>query len=448
MIEHTPHINPLKPDSGYNRKQKVAFAVLLNPIIRFIMFWGGSRSGKTQLAIWYIRLRCLAYPGSRHLVARYAFATAKRTVWLTTMLPQFREDERAGLCTIKTQAGIVEYHNGSTVILGGLEPNRIDGVLGAEYATVFVTEANENGYDAMEKLFSRLNDTSTHFKTGKTIVPKFICDLNPTVETNWTNVLFILGQDPVTREAKRNFSEFANVHFSPEDNEENLSAGYIDSLKDMSPGNRKRFYEGRFGTYEGLVFPISQDHICEPFNIPSHWPRYRSIDFGYTHPFVCLWWALDPSNERVYVYREYVKTRATVNQHARVILHFTKTDFPGAPIEKKYVTAADHDAEDRATLAEHGIDSKPANKEVLAGIDHVVDLLRNDKEVKTRVKIFRSCTSLINGLGSYRYKDNATKDREVLKEDDDEADAFRYGLMEIFKIRNRPMKSFGGRRVY
>ena len=34
-------------------------------------------------------------------------------------------------------------------------------------------------------------------------------------------------------------------------------------------------------------------HVVDPFDIPTDWSRYLSIDFGYTNPFVAQWWALD-----------------------------------------------------------------------------------------------------------------------------------------------------------
>lgn len=427
-----------------NDKQLKALAALSDHRKKFVMLYGGSRAGKTALAVFFIRARCHVYPGSRHLVARYSFANAKKTVWLQTMIPQFKIDEEMGLCQIKEQAGMVEYFNGSMVILGGLEPSRIDSILGSEYGTIFVTEANEDRFSDIEKLFSRLNDTTVS-AAGKQIIPKFVCDLNPTVDRNWTNVLFNRGLDPITGGPRHNFHEFAAVHFRPEDNQDNLSPGYIESLRNLSPSNRKRFYEGVFGSIEGLVFPFEESvHVVDPFPIPDSWPRGRSIDFGYTHPFVCLWWAYDAANECAYVYREHVQEKWTVNQHAQTIKQWTAVDFPKGSEASYKFTACDHDAEDRATLEEHGIRTVPADKQVKAGIDQVIDLLDHTGK-RPRVKVFADCSKLRDGLLSYRWKDEANpkKDREVLKEDDDEADAFRYGALQWFPI----VKPFQFRRI-
>lgn len=420
----------------WNPKQLVALKLLSDHSKKYYLFYGGSRSGKTFLTVHAIRVRANKYPNSKHLIARYSFANAKKTIWMQTILPEFKQDQANGFCKINLAEGIIKYKNGSTVRLGGLEPSTIDSVLGSEYGTIFVNEANENKYETIETLYSRLNDTAQDYD-GKQIPLKFICDLNPTVDRHWSNLLFRRGLDPVTMKPKQNFSQYCYLHFSPEDNRENLAMGYIEDLKNLSPAKRKRFFEGEYGSYDGLVFRIDDAiHLIDDFKIHPEWKKIRSIDFGYTHPFVCLWIAYDKANDCAYVYKEYSIKNRTVNEHARHL-----KDLSGNEIYD--VTICDHDAEDRATLEEHGINTTPANKEVLSGIDNVIDLLDENRETgkRTRVKIFRSCSSLINCLYSYRWKKSEdsnrnAKDREVVKADDDEADALRYGLMELFPIQS------------
>jgi len=53
----------------------------------------------------------------------------------------------------------------------------------------------------------------------------------------------------------------------------------------------------------GLVFPIPEENIkVQPFDIPKHWPRICAIDFGWDHPFACVWIAWDRDNDTAYVY--------------------------------------------------------------------------------------------------------------------------------------------------
>ncbi len=53
---------------------------------------------------------------------------------------------------------------------------------------------------------------------------------------------------------------------------------------------------------EGGVFPISEDQIvCDPFEIPAHWPQIAGVDFGFGHPFGWARLAWDRQNDTVYV---------------------------------------------------------------------------------------------------------------------------------------------------
>lgn len=419
-----------------NPKQKEASKLLADKSKTYYLFYGGSRSGKTLLACLFIRHRARTYPKSKHLVARFSFANAKKTVWLQTLYPLLREDEKRGLCKINRQEGVAVYWNDSYIILGGLEPSRIDSVLASEYATILITEANENKYENIEILFSRLNSNSVNHK-GEKIIPKIILDINPTTKHHWTYKLFIQGIDPISLQPKPDFDRYVSIHFRPEDNKENLSETYIERLKNLSYAMRKRFYEGEFASYEGLVFSVFNDevHLVDPFEIPSEWDRYVAIDFGYTHPFAMLWGAYDKVNDVLYIYREYKKTRMTVRQH----IEYLK---PILDKEKIKTYISDHYAEDRATLKEFGIITKPADKQKLVSIDKTIDLLSYNEEKKPNIKIFRNCVELVNEIYSYRWKETEmknqnAKDRDVIKENDDLIDCLLYMVMEVFKNKSK-----------
>jgi hypothetical protein len=45
-------------------------------------------------------------------------------------------------------------------------------------------------------------------------------------------------------------------------------------------------------------------HVCKPFRIPDHWPRFRSLDWGFKSPGVVCWWAMD-DDENIFCEKEY-----------------------------------------------------------------------------------------------------------------------------------------------
>ena len=79
---------------------------------------------------------------------------------------------------------------------------------------------------------------------------------------------------------------------------------------------------GRWVAFEGLVYDVfdPREHIIDmrPNEIPPSWRRIISIDFGFNHPFVAQWWAIDPEG-RMYRYREIYKTGRLVEDHAKDI---------------------------------------------------------------------------------------------------------------------------------
>jgi hypothetical protein len=65
-----------------------------------------------------------------------------------------------------------------------------------------------------------------------------------------------------------------------------------------SPELVRAWLEGDFEIHEGSYFPeFSSRHICQPFNIPKHWPRYLGYDWGFRSPFAALWGAVSSGRD-------------------------------------------------------------------------------------------------------------------------------------------------------
>ena len=71
--------------------------------------------------------------------------------------------------------------------------------------------------------------------------------------------------------------------------------GYIARLREIgSPELVKAWLEGDWNVITGAYFPefSSAKHVLEPFPIPDHWLRFRSMDWGSSSPFAVLWHAV------------------------------------------------------------------------------------------------------------------------------------------------------------
>lgn len=77
---------------------------------------------------------------------------------------------------------------------------------------------------------------------------------------------------------------------------------YIAQLMSMSERDRKYLLEGSWENPDGAAFAEldSSRHIIRPFRVPAHWPMYAGHDWGYAHPWVFVYYAVDEDG-RLYV---------------------------------------------------------------------------------------------------------------------------------------------------
>lgn len=98
------------------------------------------------------------------------------------------------------------------------------------------------------------------------------------------------------------------------DNPALANSSYAITLASLPDAERKALLEGDWDAYTGSVFKLERgthvwtwDQFKERTGhdgIPNHWPRFRVMDWGYSHPFAIVWIATDEDG-RGYVYREW-----------------------------------------------------------------------------------------------------------------------------------------------
>jgi hypothetical protein len=160
---------------------------------------------------------------------------------------------------------------------------------------------------------------------------------------------------------------------------------YLARLDALTGPRKLRLRHGRWVQAEGVVYEGWEPaiHVVDRFPIPTSWPRYWSVDFGYTHPFVCLFVAEDPDG-RLYIYREIYRTKRLVEDHAKQMLLVSQAD------PRPRMIVCDHDAEDRATLERHlHLPTLPAWKEVSPGIQAVAARLKVHGDGRPRLFVLR-----------------------------------------------------------
>lgn len=208
-----------------------------------ILAHGGSRSGKTFEFVRAICVRALKAAGSRHLITRFHFRDAKIAVFMDT-LPKVM-----AVCFPELKEGVnfwynktdyfLKFQNGSEIWIGGLDDKeRVDKILGLEYATIYFNESSQISFHAIETALTRL--------AQKTILKnKVYFDCNPPTKSHWLYLYFFKKLNPVTKLPHPYPDLYAELQMNPEGNRANLPDDYIEvELGSLSERKRKRFKEG------------------------------------------------------------------------------------------------------------------------------------------------------------------------------------------------------------
>ncbi len=338
------------------------------------MLSGPYETGKTVAALTKLHLLMCKYPNARGLMTRDTYADLVNTAVVTyekKVLPFPPEDRRSGVSKYGGEKPqFYDYPNDSRLVVAGLDnPGK---TLSAEYDFAYVNQAEKIPLGTWETL-----TRATTGRAGNTPYSQLFGDCNPDVPTHWilhrqslkvfeqlhehNPALYSQDTGAITEQGKRTMA-------------------ILDALTGL------RYKRGRLGLWvsaEGLVYDDFDPsvHVIEPFEIPKEWNRYRVCDFGYTNPFVMQFWAEDHDG-RLYLYREIYMTRRTVKVHSEQIKQLSEG-------ENYRYTVADHDAEDRATLRENGIDTTAAIKDISRGIQAVQERLKVQPDGKPRLFIFK-----------------------------------------------------------
>lgn len=386
------------------------------------MLSGPAGTGKSRADLEKIHLCALKYAGMRALLCRKTLASLTGTGLVT-----FNERVQPQDDGVRFFGGSAQkpaqyvYPNGSALVVGGLD--KASKVMSSEYDMIWVQEVTEASENDWESLDTRLRNNVMPYQ-------QLLGDCNPGPPTHWLKLRSDAGKTTMLESRHED-----NPSITPE---------YLAALDNLTGVRYLRLRLGIWAAAEGLVYEDfdTELHLLDRRPIPLDWPRYWSVDFGFTNPFVWQCWAVDPDG-RVYLYREIYKTQTLVEDHARHILTLTKEE------PKPRAIICDHDAEDRATLERHlRLSTVAAEKAVSPGIQAVQQRLRKAGDGKARLFLLRDslaerdealaarthplCTD--QEFGSYAWAkavDGRPLKEQPVKEYDHGMDALRYFVSHL-----------------
>jgi phage terminase large subunit-like protein len=235
---------------------------------RHVLAFGGSRSGKTFGFVRCIAVRALSAPRSRHLIARLHNIDARQAVMMDTW-PTVMKLCFPGVSYVVNKADqFAVFDNDAEVWFGGLDDKeRVEKILGKEYATIYTNETSQIAFETITTLRTRLAQKVMKVN-GEQLALKAYYDLNPTTKSHWTYKEFVenvrADNGLPLPEGSRAF-----VQMNPEDNP-NLPAEYLEELEGLPERQRMRFKEGQYlSEVPGTLWPVERIDACRVEKAPK-----------------------------------------------------------------------------------------------------------------------------------------------------------------------------------
>jgi hypothetical protein len=337
------------------------------------------------------------YPGAKMLLARGERASMNATT-LTTLrdeiVPPAEWIGARGTGWQESKSDLV-LRNGSVIHVRGLDdPER---VLGLRVGLAVIDQAEQLTLEQFEI-------TNSCVMQPKLPFCQTLCLFNPAPPEHWAFLRYRPDDGDGLR-TDANGRVFARViHVQPNDLLHLLSEESRARFDRMDGPLGQRLRWGKWVAAEGTVFDRwdASVHIVPPppefaaWNgyPPPDWRRRRAIDFGYEpDPYACVWITEAPDGRR-FVYRQDMMTRLTIVEQAERIQKAQAAEMDalreaacaqGEDAVRNYASWledyqlqgswSDHARGERAMLEDRGIITEPAEKDILAGLQTLRELL-------------------------------------------------------------------------
>lgn len=242
---------PTRPSFKLTPRQAEAQKLLACPQ-RHTLLVGGARSGKTFTLVRAIVIRAMRAPGSRHAILRFRYNAVRASVWLDT-LPKVVNLCYPGLkLQDQRQDSFTVLPNGSQIWFGGLDDKeRVEKILGQEYATIYLNEASQIPFSSAVVAETRLAQVVPGLKQ------RLYVDMNPTGTGHWAFRQYVRHVDPVSGQPLNDPESYAFMFLNPRDNEANLDPETLKALANLPERQRRRFFDGQFvAEIDGALWQI------------------------------------------------------------------------------------------------------------------------------------------------------------------------------------------------
>lgn len=367
---------------------------------RYIAYGGARGGGKSWAARTKAILLALNYNGIQIILLRRTLAELKEN----HVLPL--ESQLKGIARYRPTDKEFIFPNGSRIKLGycAAESDVLQ-YQGQAYDVMFLEEATQ----FTEFQFTTLTESNRSSGMMKEkFSPRMYFTCNPGgVGHVWVKRLFI-DRDYRNKEKEDNYDFIPSTVY---DNEFLMTNNpeYVENLENLPEMRKRAMLYGDWDAFEGQYFSeFNRDiHVIEPFEIPSHWRKYTTKDYGLD--MLANYWIAVDTQGNAFVYKELYESNLIISEAAKRIKEVNGNDV----IHAKYAppdlwNRRQETGKSAADLfREHGEKLIKSSNDRVQGWYNVKEWIKPIKQrdeqtgeeiTTSRLKIFKNCKNLIRTL--------------------------------------------------
>ena len=369
--------------------------------VRYYVITGGRGSSKSfSVALW----DCLKTfeQKSKTLYTRYTLVSAKKSI-----IPEFQEKIDLLNATEHfevTNNEIINTKTGSSILFSGRKKSsgkQTAKLKSLQGVSCWILDEAEEETDELN--FDKI-DLSIRAKDSKNIV---ILILNPTTKEHWIYKRFF--EDKGVQDGWNGIKDdTCYIHTTYEDNEENLSQSFLNSIQSIKENRPDKYKYQILGGWrnkaEGVIFTWEYGKMDESL------PFYYGLDFGFVNdPDACVKVAIDQKRKIIYLEEMFYEYGQQIETVAKRVKELERSQIVADSAEARLIDYLRKESQVSIRAVKKGAGS------VLEG----VKLMQN-----YTIKVCGHSSNLVKELNNYAWSGKA---KEYPKDEyNDLIDAARY----------------------
>lgn len=408
--------------------------------------YGGAAGGGKSDSIVIEALRQVKIPHYKALIMRKTYPQLSELIEKS----QFYYKQAFSRARWNGSEHVWTFPSGAKVVFGSMQYTQDRNKFqGKAYDYIAFDELTHFTWDEYSYLFSR------NRPNGPGTRAYIRCTANPGgIGHGWVKQRFITAAPPMTtiwEEIKwrepggKEHKAMQSRIFVPSsvfDNQALLNNDpmYVQRLASLPEAERNALLYGDWDSFSGQVFLEWRNnpdhyidridtHVIDPFIIPTDWRITRSLDWGYSKPFSCHWYATD-HDRRMYQIRELYGCTGKPNTGVmwppdKVASEIKRVEAEDVNLQGKHILGiadpaifASAGAESvAATMARGQLYFEPGNNDRLNGKMQIHNRLQFDERGIPMLYVFSTCKNTIRTLPALVYDEVDVEDVDSDGED-------------------------------